>query len=127
MLEVNGLVPREDARRMQRDADALVLVDFDARVEGMVTGKVFDYLSVTAPILVIGGSSGSAIDHVVSTSGRGVHLAGDRPRIRSVIRDLLDGRAVLPGPPNTEFIKTLSRTNQSMLLRALMRELVTAS
>jgi glycosyltransferase involved in cell wall biosynthesis len=51
-------IPRIEALRMQRDADYLLLLLWgDLDKEGIVTGKMFEFLYSMTPILAIGGTS----------------------------------------------------------------------
>ncbi len=52
-----GSVSREDALRMQRDADVLLFLPWnDPSVEGVLTGKIFEYLFSGTPIIAVGAS-----------------------------------------------------------------------
>ena len=56
-----GMCSRQDALRMQRDAHALLFMDTnDHKVEGILTGKIFEYLSSGTPILALGAAAVSA-------------------------------------------------------------------
>ncbi len=122
MVENRGVVSRSVARSMQRDADALLLVDFNPGVQGVLTGKAFEYLSVTAPILVVGGSTGSPLGTLVSCAGRGVHLACDAQQIARTLLALTGGGTVPVGPPDVDFINTLTRAHQSQRLHQHLLE-----
>ena len=124
LLEDRGTVSRADARRMQRDAAALLLVDFDSSVPGVLTGKIFEYLGVRAPILVVGGAAGSPIADLILRSGRGLHLAHDDRRIQAALRDLLAARPPMSVGPDREFIETLTRQHQAQRLHRKLVELV---
>lgn len=53
-----GFVKREDALRMQRDANALLFLPWnDPSVNGVLTGKIFEYLFSLTPILAVGANS----------------------------------------------------------------------
>jgi len=111
-FDFRGAVARSEALRLQRDASALVLLDwFDPR-HGVLTGKVFEYLLSPAPIWVVGGSPNSPAAGLVKEAGRGIALGGDPEPIRAAIRDLAAGT----GPaltPNPAFIAGLSRGEQA--------------
>jgi hypothetical protein len=124
LLEHRGVVPRGEARRMQRDADALLLVDFEPRHEGMLTGKAFEYLDVTAPIIVIGGRPDSAIAGLMKRTGRGVHLGTDQGHIVEALRALAEGRPVLTEAPNRDVIDSLTRHRQALRLRKRLSALI---
>jgi hypothetical protein len=97
---------------MQRDASALVLLDwFDPR-HGVLTGKVFEYLVSPAPIWVVGGALYSPAAALVKEAGRGFALGRDPERIRAAIRELAAGK----GPrlePNRAYISGLTRQAQA--------------
>jgi glycosyltransferase involved in cell wall biosynthesis len=107
-LDFRGSVPRADALRMQRDASALVLLDWYDPRHGVLTGKVFEYLLSVAPIWVVGGAPGSPAARLVSEAGRGVALGRDVARIRAAIRELAAGRGSAL-VPNRKFIAGLAR------------------
>jgi glycosyltransferase involved in cell wall biosynthesis len=123
-LDFRGTVPRQDALRMQRDASALVLLDWHDARHGVLTGKVFEYLLSPAPIWVVGGSADSPAAWLVSEAGRGVALGRDVGRIRAAIRDLADGRQPALRP-NQPFIAGLSRREQALRMLRLLEEAVT--
>jgi glycosyltransferase involved in cell wall biosynthesis len=99
LVDVRGVVPRGDALRLQRDADGLILLDWSRPDEGVLTGKLFEYLAVTAPILVVGGRSDSSIADVVHRSGRGVHFGDSVDRLARGLLDLAkDATRLAPAP-----------------------------
>jgi hypothetical protein len=95
---------------MQRDASALILLDWYDPRHGVLTGKVFEYLRSPAPIWVVGGSLNSPAAALVTKAGRGVALGRDPERIRAAIRDPGTGRAL---EPNRAFITGLTRGEQA--------------
>jgi glycosyltransferase involved in cell wall biosynthesis len=118
-LDFRGPVPRVEALRMQRDASALVLLDWYDPRHGVLTGKVFEYLMSPAPIWVVGGSLNSPAAKLVKEAGRGMALGRDPERIRAAIRELAAGK----GPalePNQAFIAGLSRGEQAKRMLQLL-------
>jgi glycosyltransferase involved in cell wall biosynthesis len=111
-LDFRGSIPRADALRMQRDAGALVLLDWYDPRHGVLTGKVFEYLLSPAPIWVIGGARESPAARVVCEAGRGVAFGRDVARIRAAIRDLAGGTG-WEQSPNRAFIAGLARDVQA--------------
>jgi len=70
-------VPYSEARALQAAADLLLLVLWDqAGEEGVVTGKIFEYMGVRRPILVV-GPSGTAAARLVTDLGIG--FASSKP------------------------------------------------
>jgi hypothetical protein len=111
-LDYRGSVPRAEALRMQRDASALILLDWHDPRQGVLTGKVFEYLLSTAPIWVVGGALDSPLAHFVSEAGRGVAFGKDVERIRKAIRDLAAGQGKM-SEQNLPMIAGLSRAEQA--------------
>jgi glycosyltransferase involved in cell wall biosynthesis len=111
-LDFRGAVPRSEALRMQRDASALILLDWYDPRHGVLTGKVFEYLLSPAPIWVVGGAAGSPAADLVRQAGRGVALGREPERIRLAIEELAVGKAVRP-EPNRAFIAGLTRQEQA--------------
>ena len=121
LVEPSEAVDRPDALRMQRDADALVLVDWNDSTSGVLTGKLFEYLAADAPILVVGGQEGSAIERMVRQAGRGLHLGTDQQRINEALTSLLTTPEQLRTLADREFISTLTRQSQSLRLLEMIR------
>ena len=122
LVHHHGLLPRPDALRMQRDAAALLLLDWRNPTEGVMTGKVFEYLKASAPILAIGGTADSTLARLLRTTGRGLHLGTDEPRILRALLDLLDTPSRLKGTRNVHVIAALTRPVQSLRLLEKLRE-----
>jgi hypothetical protein len=121
-LDAFGEVSQDDALRMQRDADALLLVDWFRAADGVLTGKVFEYLQHTAPILVIAGEPDSPVGTLVERAGRGRHYGQDIDAIAGALRALVTSPATLRRDPDVTFIATLDRTHQAeRMLTALER------
>lgn len=78
VLDHRGRVSRTDAWRMQRDADALLILDWQDRDAGVLTSKVFEYLMAGPPILAVGGDATSPVGKMLRSISRGTH-AGSRP------------------------------------------------
>ncbi len=125
-VEAADAVDRADALWMQRDADALVLVDWNDPTAGVLTGKLFEYLALDAPVLVVGGQDGSAIARMVQQSQRGLHLGTDPQRITEALTNLLTAPTKLSMEPDRDFLATLTRQTQSMRLLEMVRRLATA-
>ena len=125
-VEAADAVDRADALRMQRDADALVLVDWNDPAAGVLTGKLFEYLALDAPILVVGGQEDSAIARMVQQSRRGLHLGTDQQRIAETLTNLLTEPTKLSMGPDRDFLATLTRQAQSLRLLEMVRRRDTA-
>lgn len=79
-----GLVPREDALRMQRDADLLLFFEFQSdKVEGILSGKIFEYLFAGPRVLALGGASNSSVSQLLSETRRGISVGSDIQEIKN--------------------------------------------
>jgi glycosyltransferase involved in cell wall biosynthesis len=116
MIEDRGSVSRDDALRMQRDAEALLIIDWTRPTEGILTGKLFEYVSASAPIIAIGGGSESPIAEAVTRSRRGHHLGVDPERIAKALVDLCERPESMRTEADRAFVDSFSRTNQAKRL-----------
>jgi hypothetical protein len=111
-LDFRGSVPRPDALRMQRDASALILLDWYDPRHGVLTGKLFEYLLSPAQIWVVGGSLESPAARLVREAGRGIALGHGPECIRTAIQKFAAGEKC-EITPNRSFIAKLSREEQA--------------
>ena len=75
---VRGLVSREEVMRAERRADRLLMFLWDGpSTEGILTGKLFEYLGAQRRILAIGGPSRSAVDELLSVTDAGLRARDD--------------------------------------------------
>ncbi len=93
-------VPREDALRLQREADALLLALWnDPRQRGVYTGKLFEYLASGRPIIALGPRGNVASEMIESlNTGAVANTSGEVSEIlkkwqqkcpRGVSRDII--------------------------------------
>ncbi|MBS4033885.1 MAG: glycosyltransferase, partial [Ignavibacterium sp.] len=104
-----GYVSREDSIRIQRDSDGLLFFMWmDFKDEGILTGRLFEYLYSGKPILSIGLKNDNEVYDLIKGSG-GLFLAGSTPEIiaENIIRlmsgDNLDSRV------SNSFLKCYTR------------------
>jgi glycosyltransferase involved in cell wall biosynthesis len=119
-LDLRGPVPRPEALRMQRDASALILLDWRDPRYGVLTGKVFEYLLSEAPIWVVGGPRRSPVARLVVEAGRGLGLGRNVQSIRAAIRELAAGARPPAAAPNQPMILELSRNSQALRFLKLL-------
>lgn len=93
-VKYEGVLPRGKALQMQRDATALVLLEFESKeTRGILTGKMFEYLFAGPKILGIGIDGDSSIGTVLKETGRGVAFGTDAELIQRELEELLDNGA----------------------------------
>ncbi|MCP1336258.1 glycosyltransferase family protein [Futiania mangrovi] len=64
-VEIRAAVPRKDILRIERESDVLLLCRWaNPADDGVIPGKVFEYIGARRPILSIGSTSGEAADIV---------------------------------------------------------------
>jgi glycosyltransferase involved in cell wall biosynthesis len=85
IVQVAGVVSREEALQRQRESQALLMLCWsDLRETGQHTGKVFEYLGARRPVLAIGGSRGVVSDLLEQTK-TGVH-ARSKEELKATLR-----------------------------------------
>jgi glycosyltransferase involved in cell wall biosynthesis len=80
VVTMHGFVPYAKSLAAQRHASALLFVDWmDPRAEGILTGKLFEYLASGRPILCLGNRADTEAAHVVreAHAGRVATTAGE--------------------------------------------------
>ena len=89
-LELISHVPRREALRLQRDSDALLLLIPDAggRGEGVLSGKVFEYVAAERPILAAVPPDGAAAELIEATGTGLVAAPDDVPALRDALAQL---------------------------------------
>jgi glycosyltransferase involved in cell wall biosynthesis len=121
LLQALGVLPHEETLRLERDASALLLLDWRDPRQGVMTGKVFEYLSAPGPILTVGGAADSTLAQLIRRTGRGFHLGTDEGRITGALLDLLDRPERLRLTPDLRYLADLTRPVQSLRLLERIR------
>jgi glycosyltransferase involved in cell wall biosynthesis len=84
-----GLVPRNNALRMQRDSTALLFLEFEAgTIEGVLSGKIFEYLFAGPPIISLGGNAESTVAKLLTDTSKGTSVANDAGEIKKHLLDM---------------------------------------
>jgi glycosyltransferase involved in cell wall biosynthesis len=84
-----GSLERQDVLRLQRAADALLVVTEGAKRPSVATGKLFEYLAAGRPILVLGSETAAA--EIVRETRAGFSTSATDPRqIADAIARLTD-------------------------------------
>lgn len=76
VVNVHGMIPREEVLKKQRESQILLLLSWNnPQEQGIIPGKIYEYLDAGRPILSIGPSEGLVKDLIQSTN-TGIHLSG---------------------------------------------------
>jgi len=104
-----GFVDRSTSLSIQKSVDVLIFLDWtDPEVDGILTGKLFEYLYSGTPILGIGSRTSSAAGDIIQESGCGTYLGKDVDKIVQIISDLMKGQTI-PYSPNTDVLEKFDR------------------
>jgi len=89
-LELHPYVPRREALALQRDSEALLLLIPEAggRGQGVLSGKVFEYLAAERPILAAVPTGGAAAELIRETGAGVVAAPDDVQALREAIEEL---------------------------------------
>jgi len=119
-LTAHGFVPYDESLRIQRNAGALLFLDWaEESAEGILTGKLFEYLSSSRPILCVGTRKDTEAAEIILKAQSGVVLtSGDE--IHSYLHELLEQEP--PATPGIEGVASYSRENQAKILLEQIRE-----
>ena len=90
VVRVRGVVPREDVMRAERRSDRLLVFLWDGtNTEGILTGKIFEYLGARRRVLAVGGPRESAVDQLLGDTGAGIRVRDEA----AIGREILDAVA----------------------------------
>lgn len=105
-VEYAGFLPRQQALRMQRDADALLFLEFESdKIQGILTGKLFEYLFAGPRILGVGVGENSSAGQLLRKMGRGKCFGNEVERIVEDIR-----LRISTDPDPTRFVSKVDYT-----------------
>ncbi len=128
-LELIPYVPRSRSLELQRDSDALLLLIPEAggRGQGVLSGKVFEYLAAERPILAAVPPDGAAADLIRETGAGVVAPADDADALYGALTGLVERwrAGTLDGSPlSEEWRDRLSRRARVEELAQLLGEVV---
>lgn len=113
-------VPREEALGLQASADALLLLESPSpAAAGVLTGKLFEYLGASKPIISLGSQQDSAIARVLEQCGAGTCVGTDEAACYRILKDFIESRLDWYGPDKVQ-IKQYSREVQANKLIELV-------
>ncbi len=122
-VSYGGFLPREDSLRMQRDAHALIFLEFKAPgVDGILTGKLFEYLCSGTQILGIGVTDDSSAGKLIKQSGQGINFGKDSEKIINYLLELLKTNEKVKIDKNNEIIQRYSRESQAKRVLELLNK-----
>lgn len=84
-----GMVPKQKALKLQADADILLILKYNYLYEGILTGKLYDYLLFNKPILVLGNKDLEFHRRTQKIGGIKV-IDYDISQVRRILNDILN-------------------------------------
>jgi glycosyltransferase involved in cell wall biosynthesis len=105
-----GFLPREDILRIQRDADALLFLEFDkGKVKGILTGKLYEYLFSNTEIWAIGVKEDFSTGEIIKRANAGILFGDDKLLIMQELTRLLTQKRKLVMKTDKDFLKKYDR------------------
>lgn len=99
IVKYQGLIPRKQALAMQRDSEFLLFFPWnDEKIDGILTGKIFEYLYSGTHILAIGAQKIEASQELILKQQAGTILS-DTHAVKSFLKTLLTEERVYQGSP----------------------------
>lgn len=112
-VKLYGHVNRDSILKIQKEASLLLLLESSDPVnQGVLTGKVFEYIATGVPILSLGSLKGSAIDELLISTGTGICVQDDITLLKDVILDQINNKNKWYNP-NFDEICNYSRSIQA--------------
>jgi glycosyltransferase involved in cell wall biosynthesis len=113
-VTAHGFVPYDESLRIQRNAGVLLFLDWaEESAEGILTGKLFEYLTSGRPIICVGTRRNTEAAEIICGAGGGAILTSAE-EIHAYLRELL-----MQDPKATSSIDRIafySRENQAKIL-----------
>lgn len=106
-VKVSGEVSRSKSIEKQRDSNFLLLLESSSPdAEGVLTGKLFEYITSGVPVLCAGINEKSELGCVIEDTRTGVVLGSDSEQIESNLRNALcNGSSEFFNPDCDEIMK----------------------
>jgi glycosyltransferase involved in cell wall biosynthesis len=118
-VSLHAYIPHHRSLEIQQAADVLLFLDWaDTEAEGVLTGKLFEYLGSGRPILSVGPRKSSEAAAIINDAGCGVSLVTQEEIAEFLARLIRAGR---PPAVDTTSVAKFSRERQARgLLDALL-------
>jgi len=121
-IEIIGYVPHKKAIEYMHSSDVLLLVIPDiTNNSGILTGKLFEYLAVSQPILLLGPEEGDAAKIIKETHSGVICNYHDNEKITNSIQNLYNKKKNLPKNKltNQDILKYSREEQTKELIRIL--------
>lgn len=116
-----GIVKREKSLELQYDSDVLLFLECEHKTKGILTGKLFEYLSLGRKVWAIGIENENSAGTLICESNIGVCLGNSIDKIKNEILSYFTEKEK-ENEVNMELISQFTRENQSKKLLNLIEE-----
>lgn len=124
-IEIHRPIPRAEILRVERGADVLLLCRWaNPRDDGIIPGKLFEYIGARRPVLAVGSTTGEAAA-IIREGGFGVVSNSPMEIAGQLRRWIAEKRAAggrlpdLPAPPTEAFLRETQFAKLDRLLDTL--------
>jgi hypothetical protein len=109
-----GFLPREGALQLQYDADIVCFLECNnADAQGLLTGKLFEYLSLAREIWAIGFLGQSDADRLIESTNSGVCFGNDVEKLEKYLISYLSTMKTTERDKNQKIISSFERKEQA--------------
>jgi glycosyltransferase involved in cell wall biosynthesis len=120
-VKILGYIDRKESLKVQRQADFLLYLDWlDPLVDGVIGGKLYEYMFAGRPILAVGASRQTIAGRIIEDNDIGLCTGQSIEQITSILKKILAMRS-FSYTPNPDILnkysrKTLAKNMISMIL-----------
>ena len=123
-VTLKGLIPRSESLRMQRDANILLFLEYeDPSINGILTGKLFEYLSSNTPIWGIGTTDKSTPGQLIIESKTGKLFGKEHKLIKKELIGILQDKNYTNYTPRHDIINQYDRKALANKLLDMIKKL----
>jgi hypothetical protein len=116
-----GAISFSDAYSAQKSADCLLFLEApDPAIDGILTGKLFEYLYAQSPILAVGIHANSAPGRLIENTGAGVVCGNTISKIKTDLLSLMQ-RSYKSARNEAEIMKYTREKQVDYLIQLLMK------
>ena len=122
---IKGFISYKESLNVQKKSDVLLFLESNKpEARGVLTGKIFEYITSGIPIWGIGIDGDCATGQLIRDTQTGVVLGNDVTKIKEAILSHMISSERKMIKPNIDVIKQYSRDNQSQKLLNIISELI---
>ncbi len=118
-----GKVSRQDTLCIQNQANILLFLEREAGAgDGVLTGKLYEYLATRKPILGVGVSPNAISGALIEEAGVGIAVGTDVEKLTSILENFIKNGAPFEINPNNDIISRYTRKRQAERLWKIMEK-----